>query len=413
MSRVEGRPAVVVPAISAGSSITTVRSLARHGVRTIVVGESDGSAVFKSKYCHEQLVVPSPSTDLDGYREALLRLAARPDVVTIVPLREPDIYVLAKYRDEFADHVTTPWPKFDTVRASQDWLKLRAVATDAGVPIPETRPLDEWETWDRPAVIKSRYSIMESKNRLVSPGIHFVQPGDDPDIDAIVAEMGHVPIVQEFVPGDAEHGFFALYDEGESLATFQHRRIRSYTYSGGASTYRKSIADSALAAEGAKLLDAFDWHGPAMVEFKHDPRDDSFRLMEINPRFWGSLALAVHAGVDFPYLYYRLAVGDPIQSHGYDVGVGSHLLRGEVSYLHSVLRYDYDHVQRPRLTQIVPTMVTSFVTQPQFDYLSLDDPLPFLVDFFGAAGDLVPESLRNRFAAEKDSLVHQRARVRD
>jgi predicted ATP-grasp superfamily ATP-dependent carboligase len=47
-----------------------------------------------------------------------------------------------------------------------------------------------------------------------------------------------------------------------------------------------------------------------MVEFKLDRRDGLYKLMEVNPKFWGSLDLAIAAGVDFPLLTVRLAAGE-------------------------------------------------------------------------------------------------------
>ena len=59
-----------------------------------------------------------------------------------------------------------------------------------------------------------------------------------------------------------------------------------------------------------------------MVEFKKDTRDGQFKLMEINPKFWGSLDLAIAAGVDFPYLAARMAAeGDIDPVEDYRVGV--------------------------------------------------------------------------------------------
>lgn len=382
--------AVIVPAIGAGSSIAAIRSLKRQGVHTIGLSTNGPQAVFKSRYLDEAHVAPSPSRDLAGYEAKLRSLAERPDVVTVVPLQEADIYVLSKHREAFAECIATPWPEFDTVRATQDWLQLLEAADGVNVPTPETRPLDQWDHWDQPAVIKSRYSIIEDEGRLFTPGMRFVKPGATVDVDTVIGEMGHVPIVQEYVPGDAEHGFFALFDHGSPIAMFQHRRIRSYTYSGGASVYRKSIAIPELEEVGIAMLRKFDWHGPAMVEFKRDPRDGSFRLMEINPRFWGSLPLAVHAGVDFPALYYQLVTGKPLSTTNYEVGLGCHLLRGEVSYLHSVLRYDHELVDRPQLRRELPAVLASVVRQPHFDFLSLQDPIPFVADVIGAAADAFP-----------------------
>lgn len=389
-----GGTAVLVPGVEAPSSVTAVRSLGRQGARPIVVTDDPTLPVCRSRYVHETFVVPDPADDLAGYRDGLLTLARRQDVATILPLREADSYVLAKNRPAFAEHVSVPWPEYEVVRGVQDWLALRDAAIPAGVAVPETAPLDEWTDWNRRLVIKPRYSVLERGNQLVSPGVEFVMPGNPPDVEAIIESMGHVPVVQEFVPGAGEYGYFALFDHGTPVASFQHRRVRSYTYSGGASVYRRSVDIPSLRMAGEELLEAVGWHGPAMVEFKRDPRDGTFRLIEINPRFWGSLALAVHAGVDFPWLYYQLAHDVSIKpSSDFRTGVGSHLLRGELSYLHSVWRYEFEHVDRPSLPRALSAVVGSIVSQPTFDVLSLDDPRPFVGDVSDAFRALGP-SLR-------------------
>lgn len=385
--------AVVVPAITAGSSLTCHRSLGRAGVSTIAATATGTEPVLRSKYCDETIRVPSPSDDLSGYADALLDAAARPDVLTIVPLREPDIYALSTRYEEFAERVATPWKSYDAIETVQDRRELFELAEAVGVPVPETHTFDEWDwsSWGDEAVIKSRYSILVANGRAEYPGVEFVTAGSRPDRDRVVEEMGHVPIVQEYVPGDAEHGFFALFDEGEPIATFQHRRVRSYTYAGGASVFRTAVAIPELAAEGMKLLRELDWHGPAMVEFKRDPRDGAFKLMEINPRFWGSLPLAVHAGVDFPRLYYRLARGEDVEPvEDYDVGTGCHVLRGELIYLYNLLFDRYEHVDRPPVPGEIAKLVGSLYTHPNFDYLSTDDPWPFLADVVSSAKLAVP-----------------------
>lgn len=385
-SRTGDPDAVVVPAQHGGSSLACLRSLGRRGVRTIGVAPSADAPALHSRYCDEAVVVPSPEADLAGYGDALLSLAERPDVVTVVPLYEPDAYVLAKRRGEFAEHVATPWPTFETVRAVQDRHRLFRTAADAGVAIPATGLLDDWDADDWAAregrtVVKPRYTLVVEDGRVRYPGVTVLDPGEEPDYERLVAEMGHVPLVQAYVPGEFECGFFALFDRGEAVATFQHRRVRSYTYAGGASVYRRSFRDPALTAEGMALLTALDWHGPAMVECKRDPRDGSYRLVEVNPRFWGSLPLAVAAGVDFPGHYYDLATGGVAEpTFDYEVGVGCHVLRGEASYLHSVARYEFDHRDRPSLLGATRDVLVSIAREPRFDYLATDDPRPFLRD---------------------------------
>lgn len=86
-----------------------------------------------------------------------------------------------------------------------------------------------------------------------------------------------------------------------------HKRIRELYTMGGPSTCAISVYDPKLLDYGLKILGALNWHGIAMVEFKKDSKDGTFKLMEINPKFWGSLDLAIASGIDFPYLLYKMA----------------------------------------------------------------------------------------------------------
>lgn len=372
----------IVPGIDTPSSTAAVRSLGRRGIG-VVVAEDHRSPAGRSKYCDRRVEVPSPAEDLAGYGDALLALAKRPETLTVVPLREADVYTLSTRHREFAPHIATPWPERETIEVAQDRHRLFETARAAGVSVPRTAHLEEWDEWSEPSVVKPRYSVLQTGGRLVRPSVRLRSGGKEgePDHETLRGAMHHTPLVQEYVPGTEELGFFALFEHGTPLATFQHRRLRSYHYTGGASVYREAIDDPGLKAAGLAVLDALDWHGPAMVEFKRDARDGSLVLMEVNPRFWGSLALAIHAGVDFPYHYYRLAMGDPIEEPpDYEVGVASHVVRGELMYLRSLLMRADSPGDRPAIGPELVDVVRSLAAQPNFDYCSRDDPWPFLGD---------------------------------
>ena len=392
-----GRQGVVVPALDAASSVAAIRSLGRRGIRTIAMSELDQPPGFASKYTDEAVRVPDPHTDLAGYADALATLAAREDVAAVVPVREVDVYLLARDRERFAEHVTPTWPDLDTLRQVQDRDRLFAAADRAGVDTPDTALLSDWNDWDRETIVKPRYTVHapEYDDAFAEGAFHhnstqYLERGARPAVDDLSAAMGHEPIVQEYVPDTDEYALFALYDEGEAVATFQHRQRRGYKYAGGPSSFRESVAIPALHDAGTRLLDELDWHGLAMVEFLRDPRTGSFQLMEINPRFWTSLPFTVQAGADFPYYYWALATGrtESIEE-GYDVGVAGHLLRGELLYLHSILTEEYPLVSPPSLPGAIYDIGTSIVQHPRFDYLSLDDPKPFLRDFRNVFGQLL------------------------
>ena len=88
--------------------------------------------------------------------------------------------------------------------------------------------------------------------------------------------------------------------------------------------YRESVeADGALIESSRALLERFRWCGVAMVEYKIEQSTGTAYLMEVNPRFWGSLQLAIDAGVDFPYLLYRVFTGEEVPSElSYREGLG-------------------------------------------------------------------------------------------
>ena len=381
-----GEESVLVPTGHDPSSVACVRSLHRRGVNTIVASEYDAVPASASRFCDEKLTTPSPYEDLVAYKDALVGIMARPDVRTAIPIRPQDTYVFSKYRSEFERYGTVIAPPFETLRTVHDRILLSDAAEAAGVPVPTTRLLSDVDDFDSEAIVKSRYNVLAdeyvdsysaAEYRTAKDVMHF-GAGESPDRDAIVEEMEHDPIVQEYVPASDEYVFGALYDRGEALATFQHRQIRGESYTGGGGVYRESVDIPELEAVGRSLLDHLDWHGLACIEYMEHDETGEFVLTEINPRMWQSLPSAVTAGADFPYYYWQQATGeaDAIDAE-YDLGVGSHFLYGEFEHLLSILQNDSPLVDKPSLSGTTREIVSSCLEMPYFDYLHPTDPGPF------------------------------------
>lgn len=378
---------VVVPADQGPHSIECLRSLGRRGIHTISPYERQ-TPVFSSRYCDEPIIVPSPESDVVSYKDTLLSLARRDDTRAIIPMREADIYVLSRYRSEFAEAVTPLWPEFETLKTVHDRVRLTEAARTAGVSVPETASLGEVDEWSSQQVVKPRYALLatdyvdlDRPKQVIEPNfVQFLDAGTEPDRELILEEKNHEPIVQEFVPGD-EYAFWAFYEHGEPIATCLKHQIRGKSYTGGTSVYRKTTHVPALESAGRTLLDHLDWHGFASVQFKKDARTGEFTLLEINPRVWVSIACPVKAGFDFPYYYWQLANGKPVTvPEDYRKGFGTHRLGGEVVYLWSVLQTEDTFIEPPRFRTAAREVSSSLLTQPHFDYLAMDDPLPFVRD---------------------------------
>lgn len=376
---------VVIPAATAASSVAFHRSLGRRGIRTIAVSEHEGVPAFHSRYCDEAVPVPAPREDLTGYKDALLALAMRPDVLTIVPLREEDIYLLSKYRDEFGEHVATPWPDFETLRIVHDRVQLFDAAREAGVPVPETQTIDEVDDWDRELVVKSRYALLASEYVgedeeaiLEDGGATFIKPGEKPDVERLQSESNHSPHVQEFVRGP-EYSLGVLYEDGEPVVETQKRIIRGQKYYCGPSVYHESVDIPELEQVGRDLLTHLDWHGPADVDIIQDEETGEYKLLEINPRFWATVRMEMHAGFEFPYYYWQMARGNPeYDTPATESGIASHYLIGELSYLQSVVSEDHPLAERPSLGSSAWAITKSVAEDRRFDLLDSRDPLPFV-----------------------------------
>lgn len=211
-----------------------------------------------------------------------------------------------------AEMLEKAFDKAQTIRAAQC----------SGVRIPLTRIPESSEECRAaaeelgfPLVVKSRTSNSWDGSRFQTEGAPtYVQ--DVAALETAVAAHRHGdqwPLIQQIVPGRGR-GLFALCDRGTPVAWFAHERLRDVRPTGSGSSLRRAIPLAARLQEPAqRLVQQLRWHGPIMVEFRDDCVDPPC-LMEINGRFWGSLELAIAAGVDFPRLWLDILDGKPAQA---------------------------------------------------------------------------------------------------
>jgi predicted ATP-grasp superfamily ATP-dependent carboligase len=190
-----------------------------------------------------------------------------------------------------------------------------------------------------PAVLKPHRSMIYSNGAWIASCVQYANSVRElrEIVDRNDYFNQHPFLIQELISGQGQ-GIFGLYDHGAPLAFFAHRRLREKPPSGGVSVLSESIAVDPVQREMAhSILGAVGWHGVAMVEFKVTP-DGTPYLIEVNGRFWGSLQLAIDAGVDFPWLLYQLAVESPVDPmNGYAIGVKWRWLLGDFTRLCKVL----------------------------------------------------------------------------
>ena len=119
------------------------------------------------------------------------------------------------------------------------------------------------------------------------------------------------PMIQEYIPGELLD-VCVLFNKGQPRATLAQRRVITYPPSGGVGIVNETIEDPELIEFAIRLLKKMTWHGVAQVEFKRD-NEGIPRLMEVNPKFWGTLELSIAAGLNFPYLLYKMTMEEDIE----------------------------------------------------------------------------------------------------
>jgi len=363
--------------------VAAVRSLGKKGV-TVVAGEESRVAMsFFSKYCRERLVYPSPRTAPQQWLEWLLDELSKRQYDMLMPMDDETVSIASKNRDLIREYTKVPVPDFATLLRARDKSQTMQIAMQEGVAYPKTffvKAINEVElAIERlgfPVVIKPRKSSG-------SRGIVYVRQKDKLVENYLRIHSKYpFPMIQEYIPpGGQSCGVFLLFNkDSEPRAVFAHRRLREFPMTGGPSTLRESIYAPELVEMATRILKAMNWYGVAMAEFKQDPRDGQYKLMEINPRFWGSLELSILAGVDFPYLLYKMEMdGDIEPVTEYQEGVRCRwLLPGDILHF----------IYNPKRFKLEPSFFDFSKNNRQDDFISWRDPGPTLGFFLVVLRDL-------------------------
>ena len=303
-------------------ALAAVRSLGRRGIEVVAGDEYALTPGALSRYTIGRFTYPSPAADPDGFLDAIDRAIDehapgddRPYV--LMPVHQ-ETSLVARARARFEDRVAIPIAPYDSIRIAEHKSKLARYAMELDVPTPRTVfPRSAGEV--RALVAEMQLPVFV-KVPIAASGVGVVKV-ESPDeaartFDELVERYGlepaDYPLVQEAAPGD-DICVTTLFDRGELCAQMTYRNVLTWPRGHGAGVIRETV-DAPLAERLAERIGrTLVWHGIAQLDFRWTGRDgDPPRLLEINPRFFGGMFQAVAAGVDYPWLLYRVACGLPV-----------------------------------------------------------------------------------------------------
>ena len=313
--------------------LAVVRSLGRNNIDFRVVSNTKKTLAWYSRYCEKKIL---NRFDLDFF----LKLSEE-DV--IFPMLEETMLLLAKNKAKLQCRLG--FSDYETLRTASDKSLLIQHAIKNNIPCPKTFFITNREDI-RDCISVIDFPVILKPGR--GAGGKGIQSIDSPDQLPAIAERSLANngplLLQEKIPFTKKYTIGALCNfEHELKRVCVMQELRNYPVETGQACYVETVNEPGLVQFAEKLLSSMDFVGIADIDLVIDSRDNQPKLMEINPRFWGSLQLAINAGVDFPYLLNTMLIdGDIEKSLGYQTGVRCrYVVYTEIKRLITILRGDY------------------------------------------------------------------------
>ena len=323
------------------AGLGAIRSLGRAGHHVIAGFPSNlkRPASTYSGYCSGQRIYPDPWASQPEFRQWLVRNS--PEFDLVLPISEAALLAASYCRSGIAPSTKIAVSPGPSLKYTLSKRRATEKAIAIGIPCPATAiSIKDAQRIPSPYLVRT-------DNRLMPDGSY--QKGktwyleDSQELIELLLELdesGEEWVLQEYIVGKGA-GAFLLRWGNQILLKFSHDRIHEVPFYGGWSSLRKSANHPALVEAASKLLSGIEYQGVAMVEFRRSNDNRAAYFVEINGRLWGSLALALHAGLDFPKAMLECYTGSPPQpvSSDYPLGiVCRNVFPGEVGYLRSILK---------------------------------------------------------------------------
>lgn len=299
-------------------ALSATRALGRRGIPAAVMASRPYAITFHSRYCTRRVLTP-PDYHKSEYQDFVRSLVRREEFSGILFCDDLSAYHIGEIRDDLSPHVPVLLPGHEWIELSMNKRRMLQFSAEHGIDIPSTGfPLsvDGLAAASRglraPLMIKGVRGDSSRHLRVLTTGSDDEMKKAFLEIERIERDQGieEMPVVQEYVTGDV-FSAIVLCDNGAVVASFIMKKVRTFPDWGGICVEGESVADEAARAAVTAFFAKVPWHGIAEVEFILDPRDGGYKFVELNPDFNWGLDFAVHAGVDFPYLAYRMMRGDP------------------------------------------------------------------------------------------------------
>lgn len=292
-----------------------VRSLHAAGIPVWAGGTSALAMGRVSRFPEGRFYHPHPVKDPEGFVACLARIGERLGRSVLMP-SGPETLLVAQAWPRLEPFFAATLPALAQIETVIDKLRLADVAAAAGMAHPKTGAAGtDGPPFNFPVVVKPRRGAGGWLLRVCSDRRSYRQA-----VGAVTA-AGAEPVCQPYV-GDGLAGSAMLFDHGRESLRFSYRVTLTLGRDGGTPVVR--IGEASLGVEDglSRLLTGLGWHGVVQADFVLGGSGPP-QLVDLNPRFWGSLYCATLSGVNFPAGCYDLARGRAVLARTAEPGWAS------------------------------------------------------------------------------------------
>ena len=304
------------------SSYSALRNLKKHDLQVVVSDSSFLGMSQFSRFSSGFNKYTSHYEDENKFISDIQDICLSKKIKLLLPSHN-ETEIIARHKHKFADDLVAMIPEASHCKMFNNKSNAYDYVSSIGIPVPNRIRYKD------PSLLSDLLKNKGVKKTVIKlltgnsgKGVFYGESAEHTQsiVEDLINEYELVPSrypqIEEYVQGEG-YGCSVLYNNGKFIAHFTHRRLRDKIETGGTSTFREAAVHEGIEAATKIIFDTIGWNGLAMCEFKVCPETGKFWFIEVNPRMWGSISLAIESGVQFPYLAWLCATQGTSQAIDY------------------------------------------------------------------------------------------------
>ena len=294
--------------------LANLRALGSRGIPVFVVDKNDCLARY-SRYCLQYFKCPDYSGD--DFADFLITLAGQQDINNwcLIPSNDHAVMTISRNKARLSKHFAIITPGSEIIEKILNKQNLLTIASSMSIPIPasyfDPREIEngKYPGISFPLITRGKYGLSfyrktKEKAYISKNIIEFKKQMQEIRLKGAL----EYAFTQEVIPLTKDNrtvSFVSFSVNGEMKTFWMGVKLRDHPFNFGTATFTKSIYIEGLIEPSRKIIRELSYTGVCEIEYLRDPRDNEYKLIEINARTWLWVGHARETGIDFTLMIYN------------------------------------------------------------------------------------------------------------